>query len=230
VATFTDPEFGEIALRRTSLSRNIRLKLDARGIISITLPKRAPIFLAKQLLNDSRGSVRSSLSKIRKEKVTYQEGDIIGKVHRLRIEQDDTVGYSHRLDKNDLVVFTPVAAPADLVQKTIHESIPKALRVQAKSYLPRRLKTLADAHGFRYNKLRFSSAGTRWGSCSSEGTISLNIWLMQLPFELIDYVILHELTHTRHMNHSQEFWDELALFVPNHRDLRRDLKQHHPYA
>jgi len=230
VATFTDPEFGEIALRRTSLSRNIRLKLDARGIISITLPKRAPIFLAKQLLNDSRGSVRSSLSKIRKEKVTYQEGDIIGKVHRLRIEQDDTVGYSHRLDKNDLVVFTPVAAPADLVQKTIHESIPKALRVQAKSYLPRRLKTLADAHGFHYNKLRFSSAGTRWGSCSSEGTISLNIWLMQLPFELIDYVILHELTHTRHMNHSQEFWDELALFVPNHRDLRRDLKQHHPYA
>lgn len=230
MATFTDPEFGEIALRRTSLSRNIRLKLDARGIISITLPKRAPIFLAKQLLNDSRGSVRSSLSKIRKEKVTYQEGDIIGKVHRLRIEQDDTVGYSHRLDKNELVVFSPVAAPADMVQKTIHEGIPKALRVQAKSYLPRRLKTLADAHGFHYNKLRFSSAGTRWGSCSSEGTISLNIWLMQLPFELIDYVILHELTHTRHMNHSQEFWDELALFVPNHRDLRRDLKQHHPYA
>ena len=230
MATFTDPEFGEIALRRTSLSRNIRLKLDARGIISITLPKRAPIFLAKQLLNDSRGSVRSSLSKIRKEKVTYQEGDIIGKVHRLRIEQDDTVGYSHRLDKNELVVFSPVAAPADMVQKTIHEGIPKALRVQAKSYLPRRLKTLADAHGFHYNKLRFSSAGTRWGSCSSEGTISLNIWLMQLPFELIDYVILHELTHTRHMNHSQEFWDELALFVPNHRDLRRELKQHHPYA
>jgi predicted metal-dependent hydrolase len=230
VATFNDPEFGEIALRRTSLSRNIRLKLDARGVISITLPKRAPIFLAKQLLNDSRGSVRSSLNKIRKEKVTYQEGDIIGKVHRLRIEQDDTVGYSHRLDKNELVVFTPVAAPADLVQKIIHEGIPKALRVQAKSYLPRRLKTLADAHGFHYNKLRFSSAGTRWGSCSSEGTISLNIWLMQLPFELIDYVILHELTHTRHMNHGQEFWDELALFVPNHRDLRRELKQHHPYA
>lgn len=226
----SDPEFGEISLRRTSLSRNIRLKLDSRGLISISLPKRAPLFLAKQLLNDSRASIRSSLAKIRKSKPQYQAGDIIGKVHRLRIEQDDSVGYSHRLDKNELVVFTPVAASADMVQRTIHEGIAKALRVQAKSYLPRRIKALADAHGFYYSKLRFSSAGTRWGSCSSEGTISLNIWLMQLPFELIDYVILHELSHTRHMNHSDAFWDELSNFVPNYRDLRRELKRHHPYA
>lgn len=226
----SDPEFGEIGLRRSRLSRNIRLKLDSRGVISITLPKRAPLFLAKQLLNDSRASIRSSLAKIRKDKPQYQDGDIIGKVHRLRIEQDDSVGYSHRLDKNELVVFTPVAAPADMVQQTIHEGIAKALRVQAKSYLPRRLKSLADAHGFYYSKLRFSSAGTRWGSCSSEGTISLNIWLMQLPFELIDYVILHELSHTRHMNHSDAFWDELSKFAPNYRDLRRDLKRHHPYV
>lgn len=230
MSKFTDPEFGEISLRRTRLSRNIRLKLDARGSISISLPKRAPLFLAKQLLNDSRSSIRSSLAKITQTKQLYREGDMIGKVHRLRIEQDDSVGYSHRLDQNELIVFTPVAAPDHMVQQTIHEGIAKALRVQAKSYLPRRIKTLADQHGFYYSKLRFSSAGTRWGSCSSEGTISLNIWLMQLPFELIDYVILHELSHTRHMNHSAAFWDELSNFVPNYRDLRRQLKQHHPYA
>ena len=230
MAKLKDVEFGEIALRRTSLSRNIRLKLDSRGIISITLPKRAPLFLAKQLLNDSRTSIRNSLAKIRKSKPTYRDGDIIGKVHRLRIEQDDSIGYSHRLDKNELVVFTPVAASSDMVQQTIHDGIAKALRVQAKSYLPRRLKTLADQHGFYYNRLRFSSAGTRWGSCSSEGTISLNIWLMQLPFDLIDYVILHELSHTRHMNHSGAFWAELENFVPNYRELRRRLKEHHPYA
>jgi predicted metal-dependent hydrolase len=230
VAKLKDAEFGEIALRRTSLSRNIRLKLDSRGVISITLPKRAPLFLAKQLLNDSRASIRNSLIKIRTSKPTYRDGDIIGKVHRLRIEQNDTAGYSHRLGKNELIVFTPVAAAPDMVQETIASGIAKALRVQAKSFLPRRLKTLADQHGFHYSKLRFSSAGTRWGSCSSEGTISLNIWLMQLPFELIDYVILHELSHTRHMNHSEAFWAELEHFVPNYRELRRKLKDHHPYA
>ena len=230
MATFIDPEFGKIALRRTSLSRNIRLKLDARGVISITLPKRAPLFLARQLLDDSRSSVRNSLAKIRTAQPAYHEGDIIGKVHRLRIEQNDSVGYSYRLDRNELVVFTPVAAQPEMVQKTIHDGIAKALRAQAKSYLPRRLKALADRHGFHYGRLRFSSAGTRWGSCSSEGTISLNIWLMQLPFDLIDYVILHELSHTRHMNHGEEFWAELTHFVPNYRELRRRLKEHHPYA
>jgi predicted metal-dependent hydrolase len=188
------------------------------------------MFLAKQLLNDSRANIRNSLDKIRQHKTTYQDGDIIGKVHRLRIKQDNSVGYSHRLGRSELVVFTPVVAPQDMVQRTIHEGITKAMRVQARSYLPRRLKTLADQHGFCYIKLRYSSAGTRWGSCSSEGTISLNIWLMQLPFELIDYVILHELTHTRHMNHSDGFWAELVLFVPNYRELRRQLKHHHPYA
>ena len=230
MSKLSDSEFGDITLRRTSLSRSIRLKLDSRGVISITLPKRAPLFLARQLLNDSRSSIRSSLSRIRLSKPTYQEGDIIGKVHRLRIEQDDSVGYSYKLGGNELIVFTPVAAPAEMVQRTIHEGIAKALRVQAKSYLPRRLRTLADQHGFSYSKLRFSSAGTRWGSCSSEGTISLNIWLMQLPFELIDYVILHELSHTRYMNHSDSFWGELERFVPNYRELRRELKRHHPYA
>lgn len=230
MSKLSDTEFGEINLRRTNMGRNIRLRLDARGIISITLPKRASISSARQLLDDSRDNIRRSLQKIQQQKSYYQEGDIIGKVHRLRLEQDDAAGYTHRLDQNELIVFTPVAAPDDMVQQTIHEGIAKALRVQARSYLPRRLKTLADNHGFYYVKLRFSSAGTRWGSCSSEGTISLNIWLMQLPFELIDYVILHELTHTKHMNHSPAFWGEVGRLVPEYREFRRRLKQHHPYA
>ena len=225
-----DPEFGAISLRRNKLSRNIRLRLDARGEISITMPRRAPVLLAKQLLEDSRASIRKSLAKIRLDKPTYQHGDMVGKVHRLRIEQDDDIGYSHRIDRNELVVFTPVASAPDMVQRTIHAGIAKALRVQAKSYLPRRLKTLANQHGFHYGKIRYSSAGTRWGSCSSEGTISLNIWLMQLPFELIDYVILHELCHTQHMDHSERFWGLLEKFAPNYKDLRKQLRGYQPYA
>jgi hypothetical protein len=230
VPKLKDSEFGQVTLRRSQLTRTIRLKLDSRGVISITLPKRAPLFLAKQLLNDSRASIRSSLAKLRQHKPAYQHGDVIGKVHRLRIEQDDERGYSHRLGQNELVVFTPVAASPDMVQQEIHEGIRKALRVQAKAFLPRRLKALAEEHGFSYQKLRYSSAGTRWGSCSSQGTISLNIWLMQLPFELIDYVILHELCHTKHMNHSEAFWAEVATYIPGYKDLRHRLKQHHPYA
>jgi predicted metal-dependent hydrolase len=230
VSKINDPEFGAIALRRSKLSRTIRLRLDSRGVVSISLPKRTPLFMAKQLLEDSRDHIRNSLLKIRQSKPTYRHGDIIGKVHRLRIEQDDTVGFDHRLNKNELIVFTPVSASEEQVQRTIHDGIAKALRAQAKAYLPRRLTSLADQYDFTYQKLRYSSAGTRWGSCSSERTISLNIWLMQLPFELIDYVILHELCHTRHMNHSDDFWSLLSEHCPNYKELRRRLKQHHPYA
>lgn len=228
--TLEDPEFGAIALRRSRLSRSVKLRLDARGDLSITLPQRAPMFLARQLLNDSRDNIRKSLLKIRQHKPTYQHGDIIGKVHRLRIERHAARECTHRLSKSELIVYVPADATLEMIQPAIHEGIAKVLRAQAKAYLPRRLDALAGQHGFSYEKLRFSSAGTRWGSCSSQGTISLNIWLMQLPFELIDYVILHELCHTRHMNHSDDFWGLLGEYCPTYRDLRRSLKQHHPYA
>ncbi len=228
--TLQDPEFGQVTLRRSQLARAIRLKVDARGALSITLPKRAPLFLARQLLDDSRASIRNSLRKISIQAPVYQHGDIIGKVHRLRIEQRDQQDYSHRVDHTELVVCTPIEYVPTMVQQEVRTGMSKALRMQARAYLPRRLQALAAQHGFAYQKLRFSSAGTRWGSCSSQGTISLNIWLMQLPFELIDYVMLHELCHTRHMNHSERFWGLLSTYVPQYKDLRHRLKRYHPYG
>lgn len=226
----SDSEFGEISLRRNRHSRSIRLKLDARGALSITLPLRAPLFLARQLLDDSRDNIRQSLRQISQSKTTYQEGDTIGKSHRLRIQRHASRECSHRLSGTELVIYAPYEAPDDVVQLAIHEGVAKALRTQAKAYLPHRIETLAGRHGFSYERLRYSSAGTRWGSCSSQGTISLNIWLMQLPFELIDYVILHELCHTRHMNHGDDFWGLLGEYCPNYKELRRTLRQHNPYA
>jgi predicted metal-dependent hydrolase len=78
-----------------------------------------------------------------------------------------------------------------------------------------RLQQLAEQHGFTYNRVSIRKQRTRWGSCSAKGNISLNMKLVALPPELADYVILHELVHTRIHNHSKKFWAELDKYAGN---------------
>lgn len=104
----------------------------------------------------------------------------------------------------------------------------KILSKKAKEYLPYRLEYFAKLYGYNYERCRLSHAATRWGSCSSTGTISLNIGLMQVPEILRDYVILHELAHLNHMDHSEAFWREVSTHDPRYREHRRKLKAFSP--
>ena len=98
------------------------------------------------------------------------------------------------------------------------------LRRQAKAYLPRRLAELAAQHGFSYNQVRIKHNVSNWGSCSVKKNINLNLNLMRLPAELQDYVMLHELCHLKYMNHGKEFHALLESVCPNHKELRRQLR------
>ncbi len=104
----------------------------------------------------------------------------------------------------------------------------KLLMKKAKEYLPYRLEYFAKLYGYNYDKVRLSHAGTRWGSCSSNRTISLNIGLMQVPEPLRDYVILHELAHLNHMDHSAAFWAEVGKHDPRYKTHRTKLKAFSP--
>jgi predicted metal-dependent hydrolase len=96
----------------------------------------------------------------------------------------------------------------------------------AKRQLVKRLALLAKRYGFAYNRVSIRNQKTRWGSCSVKKNINLNMKLVRLPEELMDYVILHELVHTRVKNHSRQFWEELDKLVGNGRMMRRRLKQY----
>lgn len=104
----------------------------------------------------------------------------------------------------------------------------KILMKQAREYLPYRLEYQAKRFGYRYTRCRLTHANTRWGSCSSTKTISLNIGLMKVPEVLRDYVILHELAHLNHMDHSDAFWAEVEEHDPKYREHRRRLKMFSP--
>lgn len=96
---------------------------------------------------------------------------------------------------------------------------------EAANVIISRVAELAKMHGFRYNRVTIRNQKTRWGSCSAKNNLNLNIKLFTLPQELVDYVILHELVHTRIKNHSPQFWRELDKYVGDAKALRKLLNE-----
>lgn len=92
------------------------------------------------------------------------------------------------------------------------------------TYLPQRTWELAEQTGLTPAGVKVTGAKTRWGSCSGKNRICLSWRLMERPREVIDYVIIHELCHTEHHDHSKGFWALVESFLPNYRALRRELK------
>lgn len=110
-------------------------------------------------------------------------------------------------------------------RELIKQVLQKWLHRQARRYLLPRLKQWSEQIGLVYHHAGIRNATTRWGSCSVKKRISLNYKLLFLPAELVDYVIIHELCHLVHLNHSKRFWHLLQHYNPHSHVLRKELKQ-----
>ncbi|NTW61683.1 M48 family metallopeptidase [Candidatus Saccharibacteria bacterium] len=224
-----DKEFGKVTIRRSARATQVSVRLAPDGSLRATLPIYAPVLLVRYLLKNSREQLRKMISKSKPE-YQIENGQQIGKSHSLIINNVTGRNFSVRRHGQQIIVSLPDTANLtdEVIARKIRDEIISALRIEAKSYLPRRLNYLANQHGFKYSKIRFSHSSSRWGSCSSNGTISLNIALMKLPFDLIDYVLLHELSHTKEMNHSRNFWRIVASIDPQYMTHRKALKLQNP--
>lgn len=227
--TITDEEFGSITLRRSAQASHVRIRVGPDGRLRASLPLYAPVFLVKRLVRNSRQQLRDMLAE-QHEGIVFEHGMQIGKSHTLIVRPVTAKQTTARRHGQQIIVSLPEAEDLQRtsVIRTIRDAVIEALRIEAKSYLPKRLAYLANAGGFSYDKIRFSHASGRWGSCSSNGTISLNIALMKLPFELIDYVLVHELSHTVEMNHSKAFWSLVEATDPHYKTHRAALKKESP--
>ena len=175
-----DAEFGEVVVRKNTLSRGVKFSVSTSGRLLMSVPKNTPNFLLKKYLNINRKNIREKL---------------------------------------------PLNDPS--TQRT-RDYQKKVLMKKARDYLPYRLEYYAKLYGYKYDKCRLTHANTRWGSCSSKRTISLNIGLMKLPEPLRDYVILHELAHLNHMDHSKAFWAEVGEHDPRYKIHDSKLKKFSP--
>ncbi len=227
MVTLSDDEFGEITIRKTK-SSSIRVSVAPDGRLRATLPRFATQRALKKVIEQSRPQIRTML-KEQLPDIIYSDGTQVGKSHSILVTTGTGITKVRRQKLKLVVALAPqddIHSPD--IQTLIRKEVRAALRTEAKHYLSRRLAVLADRLKCNYEKVRFSHASSRWGSCSSTGTISLNIALMQLPFDLIDYVLVHELAHTKQMNHSSDFWSLVEAADPDYKLHRTALKQFHP--
>ena len=155
----------------------------------------------------------------------------------IKTYQGVRVAVPPRVSFNRALEFVHLKKPwikRQLVIITRHETESRALvelsatidRTKARIQLTSRLNRLAKAHGFTFNRVSIRSQKTRWGSCSRNNNISLNVKLVLLPEDLVDYVILHELVHTWIHNHSKNFWEELDRYVGNSKAFASRLRKY----
>lgn len=226
--SIVDDEFGVIRYKRTS-SRYVRVRVNEKGEVTATLPKRAPLAYVSRILDSSRPSIRKLIAEQRTKLAVYTDGMRLGHSHTLRLSYDDISKPSKRLVGQDLRLVLPNEWRGTEPERAyISSQVKVALTKEAKAFLPRRLSYLAETYGFQYDRIRYGNPRGRWGSCSSSGAISLNVALMNAPHEVIDYVLLHELAHTEHMNHSTDFWDIVAECDPDYKAHRKLLKSMSP--
>ena len=142
-------------------------------------------------------------------------------------------------DKNYLYVKISAAREIDAIKipaareiDVEREKSKAFLKSAAKIFLPyaeKRTREIADFLGYEYKSVRVGYAKTRWGSCGGDNSIIYSVYLGLLPQELIDYVILHELTHTKVKNHGRDFWLLVCNAMPDAKEKREKLKKYSPY-
>lgn len=109
-------------------------------------------------------------------------------------------------------------------REAVFEALCRYTAQKARETVLPMLQAMSRKTGLNYSALRIRRQKTRWGSCSARGTISLNARLMFLPPPLIDHLLLHELCHTRHLNHSRQYWACVAQYEPDYQRLENEVK------
>ncbi|GAB4044427.1 M48 family metallopeptidase [Spirosoma jeollabukense] len=148
----------------------------------------------------------------------------LGKYYYTEVVLDATLEKTH-IDFNQSRFRIQVNPTTDC-QPVINQALDSFFRAKAHEKLTVRVRQWSVKTGLPYQELKFRQMSKRWGSCTSSDTIILNPDLIKLPYTLIDYVIVHELCHTKVKSHAKEFWAELSRHMPNWKELDERLSRY----
>ena len=220
------PEIGEVVLSKRRGTRNIRLSVSANGQIRVGMPAWVPYSAGISFALSRKDWLIKH--KTKHEPQLLKDGDRIGKSYRLRFQKVAETKTSSRIHGAEVIIKTNQLFSEKTVQSKAKVAAERALRREAERLLPARLAELASRHNFKFRSVKIKKMTSRWGSCSSQKVITLNYFLMQLPWELIDHVLIHELVHTKHLNHSASFWAEFETVYPGAKKTRKLIHNYRP--
>ncbi len=206
-------------------SKRVYLKMCRRHGLRVVVPRRFNQKEIPALIEKSRLWIEQMWLKIQPVDISLPE-----ELQLLAINQTWNIAYEVADRKNfntKEIAHRQLKITGDINQQlSVLIVLKKWLKLQAQLYLTARLDELCEMTGLAYTALSIGNANTRWGSCSAKKKISLSLKLLFLPTAVVDYVLLHELCHTVHFNHSKSFWKLLSSFNSNHQELRKALKQY----
>jgi len=210
-------------LYRMPRRKHVHLVVSADGGLQIRVPYRCSREYAEAVLRENGAWALEALGRatdaVQARPVLGEGSELPLLDERLCLGLRQASRASVQREGGEIVVAGP-----DLRPGSVRSSLSGWYRSQAREYLGGRVACLAPRLGVVPSRLSIRGQKTRWGSCSSRGTISLNWRLMLTPAELMEYVVVHELCHLRHLNHSPEFWRFVAAFVPDWQARRMRLR------
>lgn len=223
-----------ITLYRSKKAKNINISIRPFKGVRVAVPRLASFRQAKQFVVIRKHWIEKHAAQMKqfedRQTVFNWDTQFNTKYRTLNLIKSKIDVISYNYTENQLVVQIPESESIlnSDVQDFIVNAIEKTYRLEAKAYLPNRVEKLAKTYDLVYKKVKINNAKTRWGSCSSENNINLSLQLMRLPDYLIDYVILHELAHTKVKNHSTQFWYFLDALTENKaKKLDKELKSYY---
>jgi len=214
------PQRVRLEFVRNRRARRYILRLRPNGIARVTVPRGGTLTEAKSFAERNTAWLERQLLRqaaLPRRPAHWSIGmEILFRGEQVRIEPGDP-GFI-RLGSETL--------PVPGTTGDLRPALERHLSQLADRELPVRVFELAAQHQFQVRRVSVRNQRSRWGSCSRHGDISLNWRLIQAPASVRDYIILHELAHLRHMNHSRRFWAEVARLCPEFPAAERWLKMH----
>ncbi len=221
-------------LRKSLRARSIRLQICARKGLQLIVPRGFNPQEAGVVLQQHRRWIERAWGRIEPQAGVKKPIRFPEQLQLLALDEVWQVHY-YPMDINLVrLQVNAVRKQLTLHGKTSNLSLVRCilltwLKKRAKHSLILQLEEISKQTGLHYSKVSIRNTTTRWGSCSAKKNISLNCKLLFLPPKLVDHVLLHELCHTVHLNHSRQFWDLVRTFDADCHDLRKQLKQAHRY-